>query len=101
MKNYKYFKWLFAISLMTILVCYNNLDVMAAEAEIGTSVFKYEENEDGTITITDYNGEEESVVIPSEIDGKSVSEIGELAFDDYSVRKKIKTVSITSSVKII
>ena len=38
--------------------------------------FDITENEDGTVTISRYIGAEENVVIPSQIDGKTVSAIG-------------------------
>ena len=37
---------------------------------------------DGTIEITGYNGSEENIVIPAEIDGKKVTQIGSRAFAD-------------------
>ena len=43
--------------------------------------FKYEENEDGGITITEYIGNDADVVIPGKIDGKDVTRIGERAFN--------------------
>ena len=42
---------------------------------------------DGAISITKYIGEDESVVIPSKIDGKTVTEIGSEAFADCEVIK--------------
>ena len=43
--------------------------------------FSYEVLEDGTIEITNYSGSDTDVVIPSEIDGKIVTSIGERAFE--------------------
>ena len=37
-------------------------------------------NEDGTAMITNWNGEEESLAIPEELDGRKVTEIGTTAF---------------------
>ncbi|MDR1664728.1 MAG: leucine-rich repeat protein, partial [Clostridiales bacterium] len=47
--------------------------------------FTYEDNNDGGITITGYAGDSVNLVIPGEIDGKTVTEIGMRAFymDDY------------------
>ena len=42
--------------------------------------YSYREKEDGSIVLTGYNGSESSVTVPSAIDGKTVSEIGESAF---------------------
>ena len=55
----------------------------AQTAESRTSTegdFEYEELADDTVKITRYNGNGAEVVIPSEIDGKSVVMIGEEAF---------------------
>ena len=48
--------------------------------ETPATEFEYTENESGGITITDYVGERAEVVIPSEIEGKKVTEIGKEAF---------------------
>lgn len=74
-------KWLFGVCLVALLVCFNCLDVRADETEIDTSVFEYEENDDGTIRISEYNGTDETITIPAEIDGKSVKSIGGRAFN--------------------
>lgn len=87
-KIIKKMKWIFGICL-AVVVCLGVNNVMAGETEIDTSVFEYEENEDGTITITDYNGTDEIVVIPSEIDGKSVASIDYHAFYNCTVLKHI------------
>ena len=42
--------------------------------------YEYTENQNGGITITDYLGSDTDVVIPSKIDGKTVTEIGWNAF---------------------
>ena len=42
--------------------------------------FRYKTNHDGTVTITGYKGEEKNVIIPSTIEGKSVTSIGAWAF---------------------
>ena len=51
--------------------------------------FEYRVLNDGTVEITDYNGSAEKVDIPAEIDGKSVTSIGDDAF------KYIRLASIT------
>ena len=120
-KKKKKMKWIFGICL-AVVVCLGVNNVMAEESEIDTSVFEYEENEDGTITITDYNGTDEIVVIPSEIDGKRVisikrffklsvkrviiqegiTEIKEDAFTGGGMYSPvIETVSLPSTLKII
>ncbi|MBQ8135375.1 MAG: leucine-rich repeat protein [Clostridia bacterium] len=57
--------------------------------------FEYEENDDGGITITKYTDNDKEVVIPSEIDGKSVTSIGWNAF--YSCTS-LTSVTIPDSV---
>lgn len=72
-------KWMFIVAFMFGIVSFNCTSVRAEETgvgtEIDTSVFEYRENEDGTIYISDYNGTEETVIIPSEIDGMKVKRI--------------------------
>ena len=60
--------------------------------------FSYEENEDGTITITDYTGSDTAVVIPETINGKSVTSIGDNAF--YGC-KGLTSIELPSSVTSI
>ena len=62
------------------------------------TVFRYEVLEDGTAEITGYNGDESELVIPSEIDGYKVTEIGFYAF--YNC-ESISQVKIPESVTII
>lgn len=57
--------------------------------------FYYEEKADGTLRITLYEGYDKKVNIPSKIDGKSVSEIGEEAF---SLHDEIQEAVIPDSV---
>lgn len=73
-------KYLFSICFVSVFVCCMGISVKAEETEIDTSVFRYEENEDGTITIIGYSGTDETVIVPSEIDGKSVTVIGDHSF---------------------
>ena len=71
--------------------------------------FLYTENEDQTITITDYIGEETNISIPKTYDGKTVSAIGKRAFDNkmkngddyYWYNTNIQSVFIPNTVKTI
>ncbi len=65
-----------AVSL-PVFVPDSGITASAGKTEDG---FKYEENYDGTLTITEYSGEGWDVVIPGEIEGKKVTKIGEGAF---------------------
>ena len=44
--------------------------------------YEYKVLDDGTVEITKYSGTDEKVVIPSTINGKKVTSIGEWAFSD-------------------
>lgn len=61
------------------------------------SDFEYKVNEDNGITITKYIGDDENVVIPSKIDGRNVTEIGQLAF----AQTNIKQVVLSANIKTI
>ncbi len=75
----------------------NGLDFLAID-EIQTNDFIYEINEDDSITITGYNGNDGNVVIPSEIDGKKVTAIKDEAFDEFD---SITSITIPDSVTSI
>ena len=60
--------------------------------------FQYSVLDDGTVEITDYNGSAEKVDIPEKIDGKSVTSIGDYAFDDC---ESFKSITIPDSVTSI
>lgn len=57
--------------------------------------YQYKELDDGTLEITGYEGLEKSLVIPSTINGKSVTSIGYDAFSDHTA---LKEITIPSSV---
>ena len=61
------------------------------------SPFEYEVYDD-TVTITDYNGRESEVIIPSTIDGYTVTEIGHGAFVNCTT---LESVTIPDSVEYI
>lgn len=76
-----------------------DISVNAAEYEEETAEsgdYEYEVNEDDTVTITRYNGEEKNVTIPSKIDGKQVTTIGGYAFENS--RQFLQSVVIPSGV---
>lgn len=88
-------KWLFGVCLMALVVWGGYVGVSAAETEIDGSVFKYI-NLGGAIRITGYNGTDETVVIPSEIDGKNVTSIsGEVCYKCETIKHLIVQEGIT------
>ena len=91
----KLLRKLCAISLSALMVggaglaevgsfAFASLSVSAAETTEATpeSSFVYAVNEDGTVRITKFNGTETDVIIPSTIGGKSVTSIGDYAFEN-------------------
>ena len=62
------------------------------------SDFQYETNEESGITITDYLGTDTDIVIPAEIDGKTVTQIGPEAF---AYNEDIVSVKMPDSITAI
>lgn len=60
--------------------------------------YTYVRENDGSVTITKYNGTDERVAIPSTIDGAPVSAVGESAFRE---NKTVKKVVIPDGVRYI
>ena len=79
-------KWLFMVCVMTMLVSFCMTDVSAladgVDFDSGDG-FLYVTNDDGTLTITSYYLNEETIVFPSEINGQQVKTIC-LKCDYYS-----------------
>lgn len=65
------------ISLISIL------PIMTASAETSGD-YSYSVLDDGTVELTKYNGSDASIEIPSEIDGKAVTSIGDGSFSSCS-----------------
>lgn len=82
----------FKILLLYIAVCLL-LPWGAGLAESNT--FTYELNPDDSIRIVSYLGNEKKVVVPSEIEGKIVTVIGESAFAEQS---KISKITLPKSI---
>lgn len=76
------------LALMSVATCVPGTAIgnviadtaITASAEAVSGDYTYEELSDGTISITKYNGTESVVKIPEEIDGKTVTKIGDKAF---------------------
>lgn len=67
-------------------------------ADSYTENYEYTVNSDNTITISSYTGSAEELVVPSEIDGKSVVSIGKKAF--YQNKSIIK-ITLPDTIKTI
>ena len=65
---------------------------------VGNSTYTYTILTDDTVKITKYKGTDESIVIPSEIDGKKVTVIGNSAF--YGL-KSLKNIEIPDGITSI
>lgn len=98
MKLMKKMKWLLVVAVMLFSVFGVSSDVRAEDYENEkTSVdFRYVENEDGTVTITACNSNDKHVVIPSKIDGKIVTIIGD--GKPYNFSTNTSEVTVPDSV---
>lgn len=84
MKN-KYMRFVSSAVLSVMLFCIltfaSGINIVHAENIVDGC--KFSELDDGTVMITKYKGDEQKVVIPSEINGKKVTAIGDGAFPGY------------------
>ena len=85
------------ISMLLTIALFAVFFSISASAE-DKSDFLYAVKSDGTAIITEFVGYAENIVIPSEIDGYTVSEIGTYCFEREA---GLRTVEIPSSVKTI
>ena len=69
--------------------------VSSSEPGEGESDYTYNALDDGTIEITGYSGSAENIVIPAQIDGKSVTRIGNNAFEKSSAKEIVIPDSVT------
>lgn len=70
-----------------IILIVLGLTILITSVSVGVSAanygnFEYTVNEDDTVTITGYNGNENNIIIPTYINNKTVTEIGDMAFMD-------------------
>ena len=72
MKIVKYF---IGLCLTVLFICNGSINVHASEPVTDINDFKWYGYSDGTVTITDYIGTDETVIVPSEIEGKKVTSI--------------------------
>ncbi len=57
--------------------------------------YYYSINEDGTITIIKYVGNDHMIIVPSEIDGHTVTVIGDAAFESC---ESLESIIVPSSI---
>lgn len=70
--------------------------VYAAQKQITVGDYTYTDNDDGTITIEKYSGTDTELIIPNELDGKTVSTIGIYAFLNCQSQKITIPDSVTT-----
>lgn len=63
--------------------------------------YEYRENEDGTITILKYRGNEEDVVVPAELDGKKVTSVSGAGEGAFSNCARVASVTIPEGVTLV
>ena len=90
------FKKLLAILLACLLAL--PCGVALAEETLTCGDFEYSINDDGSATIVKYNGEEGDLTIPAELDGHSVTSIGDEVLYDCDF---LTSVTIADSVNSI
>lgn len=91
-------KLLLSLFILFFLVFGSNFTVKAEVLERDNIKLFYEYNEDGTISITGYKGKAETVVIPSEIDGKKVTSVGGFYILSYSDQMNLKHIVISEGI---
>jgi len=86
------------LGLLLLLIAVFSL--VGCRKHVSVQLFNYEENEDGTVTITgltDKAKEDLTIKVPEKLDGKTVSAIGTGTFRDHtSVTKVVIAEGITS-----
>lgn len=87
------------LSLMIIIAVITAVPVYASAETSGD--FEYQILEDGTAEIIGYNGRAYDMIIPSEIDGYTVTSIGDYAFYYYIVPSNIDSVEIPETITYI
>ncbi len=94
-------RWVVMVCMIMALIGIGRVDVKAIDSDSGDG-FLYFENDDGTLSISKYYGNEETIVFPSVINGKQVTTIC-LDYYAYSSweRDTVKHIIIPEGIKSI
>ena len=84
--------------LLSIILCIVAAYGIAFAAKSGD--YEYEVNGDGTATITKYLGSDYKIVIPSELDGHTVTKLGNDSelFEEYMGQHRLSSITIPDSI---
>lgn len=85
------------LALLLVLTSFNGTALAANPVQPPERDFRWQDNGDGTVTITDYTGSAKDIIIPNRLGGKPVTVIGNWAFED----NQLTSVEIPSSVTTI
>ena len=97
----KIFLFFATVGLLILVACSNHPGTSENAIKqniIPVSDLEYKTNEDGDITITRYTGHDKNVIIPTQIEGKNVTQIGKSAFHN---NKTIESVEISKYITLI
>ena len=86
------------IHKILMLCCLLLIAFALTGCKVSGKEYSYHKLSDGTVEITKYNGNAETLEIPSQLDGKTVTSIATYAFSDCN---SLKSVTIPGSVKNI
>ncbi|MBQ3356130.1 MAG: leucine-rich repeat protein [Oscillospiraceae bacterium] len=86
------------IKLLSLLLTLALLMSLCPAAFAAAQDFTYTVNTDGTLTLTGYSGAESNLTIPSQIEGKTISAIGESCFAGLLC---LKRVHIPEGVEVV
>ena len=80
--------WVLACLMVLCLTSCRSASEGESSSKESKAEFSYSEDA-GTLTLTSYTGNEEILSIPSKIDGKAVTRIGDACFQGNAALKKV------------